>query len=162
MEEIFRDIEGYEGLYQVSNLGRVKSSNYHMTGKEKFLKPLKQQGGYFQVMLCKEGKYKHCYVHRLVASTFIENPYNLPQVNHKNEDKTNNSVDNLEWCTSKYNINFGTRTEKVSKQVKCIDTGIVYPSTRYASRQTGVNQASISSCCNGKLKTAGKLHWEYI
>lgn len=167
MEE-WKDIDGYEGLYQISNLGRVKSLKF---GKEKILKPKKGKG-YLRIGLCKKGKYKHYYVHRLVASTFIENPYNLPQVNHKNEDKTNNSVDNLEWCTSKYNINYGTGHKRsalnhinhpsFSKKVLCVETGIAYNSMRQAQRETGIAQQSISHCCLGKRKTAGKLHWKYI
>lgn len=111
-DEIFVDIEGYEGKYQVSNLGRIKSLGNENTKKEKILKQIKDRGGYLCVNLCKNGKGNFCLVHRLVANAFIENPSNLPQVNHKDENKTNNIVDNLEWCDAKYNTNYGTAIQR--------------------------------------------------
>ena len=117
MFEEWRDIEGYEGLYSISNFGRVKSLNYYNTGKEKLLKQGKtgRDKDYYSVALSKNGKLKSYLVHRLVAITFIPNPDNLPQVNHKDEDKSNNCVENLEWCDNNYNSNYGTRNEKVAK-----------------------------------------------
>lgn len=106
--EIFVDIEGYEGLYQVSNLGRVKSLNYNHTNQEKIIKFGENKDGYLLVSLCKNGKSKTCKVHRLVANAFLENLNNLPQVNHIDENKTNNIVSNLEWCDAKYNNTYGT------------------------------------------------------
>lgn len=121
MEE-WRDIEGYEGLYQISNLGRVKSleridGNNHPV-KEKIIKPYKTIGGYIQICLWKNGKVKHFQIHRLVAQAFIPNPNNLPECNHKDENPLNNCADNIEWCDHKYNINYGTRTEKASEKMK--------------------------------------------
>lgn len=108
-KEIWKDIEGYEGLYQVSNFGRIKSlKDNHGNTREKILKLWKEKDGYLQVFLCKNGKGKTCTVHRLVANAFIENPNNLPMINHKDENKTNNCVENLEWCDAKYNNNYGT------------------------------------------------------
>ena len=105
MEEIFKDVKGYEGYYEVSNLGRVRSTSYKGT---RILKPsLKSR--YKIVVFCINQIKVHKLVHRLVAEAFIPNPDNLPQVNHKDEDKTNNCVENLEWCDVKYNSNFGTR-----------------------------------------------------
>ena len=115
MDEIWKDKKNYEGHYQVSNFGRVKSIKF---GKEKILKQSIRHG-YYCVVLSKNGILKNYFVHRLVAEAFIDNPDNLPQVNHKDECKTNNIVSNLEWCDRKYNINYGTRTEKCSK--KCIN-----------------------------------------
>ena len=121
MIEEWRPIEGYEGLYEVSNTGRVRSvdryiknghSSYRLH-KGKVISLLKGEYGYIQVNLYYNGKNYKKYVHRLVAQAFIPNPDNLPQINHKDEDKTNNRVDNLEWCTAKYNINYGTRKDKV-------------------------------------------------
>ena len=113
--EQWRPIEGYEGLYQVSNLGRVRSlDRIDCAGrrlKGKILSP-EVARGYVQVQLWKEGKLKWFKVHRLVAQTFIHNPEGLPQINHKDEDKTNNIVDNLEYCDGKYNMNYGTRIER--------------------------------------------------
>ena len=110
--EQYRTVQGYEGLYEVSNYGRVKSLKF---GKEKLLKPQADTKGYLFVDLCKDGKVKHHLVHRLVASTFIENPDNLPQVNHKDENKTNNNVENLEWCSHKDNCNYGTRNQRMAE-----------------------------------------------
>ena len=120
MIEEWRPVEGYEGLYEVSNTGRVRSLDRYVKGKGEsyrlrkgsILSLVKSNLGYLQVSLCCNGKYKTINVHRLVAQTFILNPDNLPEVNHKDEDKTNNSIENLEWCTAKYNMNFGTRQER--------------------------------------------------
>ena len=113
MIEEWRPIEGYEGLYEVSNTGQVRSldryDNRNCFRKGKVLSPIKDTDDYLKVNLYCNGKNKKCLVHRLVALTFIPNPDGLPQVNHKDEDKTNNSVDNLEWCTEKYNCNYGSR-----------------------------------------------------
>ena len=112
-KEIWKDIQGYEGKYQVSNLGRVKSLNYHRSGKERILKYLINTRGYLTTMLYKNGIGKNVRINRLVAQAFIENPENLPEVNHIDEDKTNNRVGNLEWCSHEYNTNFGTRNERI-------------------------------------------------
>ena len=121
MNEEWRPIEGYEGLYEVSNLGRVRSldmyvksryGNYRLH-KGKVLSPAKDTNGYLFVNLTYNGKHNTIRVHRLVALTFIPNPDNLPEVNHKDEDKSNNRVDNLEFCDRKYNINYGSRKDKV-------------------------------------------------
>ena len=117
MEE-WRDIEGFEGLYQVSNTGKVKSLNYRRTGKEKILKAYPNGHDYLQVKLHKDGKKKSCRVNRLVAQAFIPNPDNLPEVNHKDEDKTNNCVENLEWCSKLYNINYGTGRKRSAEKLR--------------------------------------------
>lgn len=174
MEEIFKDIYGYEGLYQISNLGRVKSLNYNKTRKEKILKYRKHRYGYLMVVLFKDGKRKEILVHRLVAQAFLPNLDNLPQVNHKDENKTNNCVENLEFCDAKYNSNYGTRNERVakaltgayntkkSKPVMCIETGVIYQSTNEVQRQLGFSRGNISQCCNGKKNTSYKYHWKYV
>ena len=114
IEEIWKPIEGYEGLYEVSNLGRVRSLDrfYYRLHKGKVLSPTKDRYGYLTVTLNCNGKSKTIKIHRLVAQAFLPNPDNLPQVNHKDEVKSNNCVDNLEWCSAKYNVNFGTRQER--------------------------------------------------
>ena len=114
MTEEWRPIEGYEGLYEVSNTGQVRSFDRYVKysngrihlHKGKVLSPIKDRDGYLQVNLCYSGRINSIKIHRLVAQAFIPNPDNLPQVNHKDEVKTNNNVDNLEWCDSKYNNNF--------------------------------------------------------
>lgn len=162
--EIFKDIKGYKGLYQVSTHGNVKAlgNGGSNASKEKILKPNKDKKGYLMVGLCKQGKRKMCKIHRLVAMVFIENPNNFREINHKDEDKTNNRVTNLEWCDRKHNINYGTRTEKCSKQVLCLETDKTYPSTMEVKRQLGLNTGNISQCCNGKRKTCGGYTWKYV
>lgn len=110
MEEIWKDIKGYEGLYQISNLGRVKCLPKIIRNrkyKEIIKSPSLAGKGYYRLILCNNGKNKAFYIHRLVAQAFIPNPNNLPQVNHKDENILNNCVDNLEWCNNKQNINYG-------------------------------------------------------
>lgn len=117
IEEIWKDIKGYEGLYQVSNIGRVKSLKRHRRGSGKELvcvnekiKALQDNGhGYMTTTLYQNNKGQVVYIHRLVAVAFISNPNNLPCVNHINEDKSNNSASNLEWCSYEYNNNYGTK-----------------------------------------------------
>lgn len=109
MVEEWRDIEGYENKYQISNYGRIKSVK-----KDIFLKPMVAINGYLVVCLWKDNGQKKFLVHRLVAKHFIDNPCNCPEVNHKDEDKTNNRIDNLEWCTHIYNMNYGGVKEKIS------------------------------------------------
>ena len=167
--EIWKDIEGYEGLYQVSNMGRVKSLNYHRTGKEGILEGYDNGYGYLQVQLWKDGKDKKCRINRLVAQAFLENPEGYTDVNHKNEDKTNNCVENLEWCSRSYNINHGTRNKRVaeknSKPVFSVDkeTGLImyWESAKEAERCTGINNGNIINCCKGRAKSAGGHYWFY-
>lgn len=115
--ETWKDIEDFEG-YQISNLGRVKSLNYHRTKRERILQQNINKVGYCVVHLCKNGKCHTFAVHRLVAIAFIANPNEKPQVNHLDECKTNNCVENLEWATAKENTNYGTRNERVAKTLK--------------------------------------------
>lgn len=122
--EIWVDVPNYEGLYQISNFGNVKSLGRYVRvsdklggcrkKKESLLKFEVCKNGYLRVNLNTDGGRKHFLVHRLVAEAFIPNPQNMPQINHKDEDKTNNSVDNLEWCDAKYNNNYGERTKRAS------------------------------------------------
>src|SRR5574344_1100472 len=105
MKEIWKNVSGYEGIYQISNFGRVRSFKF---SNVRILKNIVQSAGYLTVDLRKNGARKSFKIHRLVALAFIENPNNLPSINHKDECKTNNSVNNLEWCTDKYNSNYGT------------------------------------------------------
>lgn len=171
--EIWKDIEGYIGLYQVSNFGRVRNLNYRGTGKVKVLSPVEDKYGYLQVCLYKNGKGKIFKVHRLVTEAFIPNPLNLPQVNHKDEDKTNNfcgtlendfNDGNLEWCDSKYNINYGTRIDRISKPVlQFTKTGELvreWSSTNEAGRN-GFHQSAVVNCCRGERKTHHGFIWKY-
>lgn len=122
MEEIWKDIEGYEGLYQISNLGRIKSLGNKSNHKNEKIISIssKSFSGYWVIGLCKNGKRKGYIVHRLVAKAFIPNPNNYPQINHKDENKLNNWVDNLEWCTQSYNAKYNNLSKK--KNIKSANT----------------------------------------
>ena len=170
--EEFRDIEGYEGLYQVTSYGRVFSL---ISGK--FLRPKKERNYYLRVGLCKNGKQKLYLVHRIVATAFIHNPLNYKEVNHKDENPSNNHVSNLEWCDARYNCNYGTRNERILqhpntciKQLKSVlqftrqgEFVAEFPSIHEAERQTKIPQSNISMCCNGdkKYSHAGGYVWRY-
>lgn len=161
-KEEFRDIPGYEGVYEVSNLGRVRRNG-------KILKPGKNRYGYLYLNLSKNGTRRNATIHRLVAQSFIPNPQNLPEINHKDEDKTNNTVDNLEWCTREYNSNYGSRNKKISigklKPVLQFDREgnfiAEYESGVEAERITGIHSSDISQCCSERYKTAGSFIWKY-
>ena len=169
MDEIWKDIEGFEGLYQVSNLGNVKSLvDSNGVSREKIRKPSICSNGYLQVILYKNKTIKHFSVHRLVAIAFIPNPNNLPCVNHIDECKTNNVASNLEWCTHKENINYGSRNERaskaISKKVGAFKNGelvLTFPSTREAGRQ-GFCQFSVSACCRGERNSHKGYEWRYL
>jgi len=160
--EIWKDIDGYVGIYQISNLGNSKNK------KEKILRP-KNNKKYKQVALNKNGKKKFFFVHRLVAKAFIDNPKQLNEVNHKNENTTDNRVENLEWCNHKYNVNYGTRNIKTAlkngKEVCQFDKEgnllKTFKSTRSAERECNILHQNISDCCNGKVRQAGEFIWKY-
>ena len=173
MTEIWLPIEGYENLYEVSNLGRVRSLERTVIRKNgvklkvsgKILKP-RVNKGYLFVTLCKNGIGRNCYLHRLVSTAFIPNPNNLPQVNHLSEDKLNNSVENLEWCSAKENINYGTRnkrsSEKLQKPVLCVELNQIFPSLTDAAKHCNVTLSNLSWVLTGRSKTAGGYHFEYL
>lgn len=165
--EIFKDIKGYEGLYQVSNLGRVKSLNYHREGREEVLNTGECRG-YLKVNLSKNGKVKTVKVHRLVATVFLDNPEGKPEINHIDENKENNRVDNLEWSWHKDNCNHGTRNERVSKaQSKpvlqlTLDGDLIreWSSINECGRN-GFNRGAVCLCCLGERKTHKGFRWKY-
>ena len=181
MTEVWKDIEGFEGLYQVSNLGNVKSLRYRgVTGWEKNLVPKINNSGRLWVELLKDGTRKCFLIHRLVGFAFIPNPLNLPQINHMDENPKNNCVDNLEWCTQEYNIKYfmerhpshtsnrkstGRYNRKLEKPVNQIDRegNIVkqWADARTVVNEMGFNQWSITQCCDGKRKTAYGFRWQY-
>jgi hypothetical protein len=159
-------VEGYEGLYSVSDHGKVES-NHH--GKHRILRPRVGKNGYYRVNLSKDGIVKTFTVHTLIAKHFIPNPLGLTEVNHKDEDKSNNRVDNLEWCSRKYNVNYGTgiprRTVKLYKSVnqysKNGDFIARYVSLTQAREVVGVPVQNIAACCKGKHRCAGGFIWRY-
>ena len=167
------DGEIYEGLYKVSNLGRILSLNYRNTGKPDLMTPIDNGTGYLKIQLWKNGKPKTCLVHRLVAQTFIPNPNNLTEVNHIDEDKTNNRVDNIEWKSPKENSNHGTRNERIakantngirSKRVLqlSLDGELIreWDSASECGRN-GFSQGNVSECCQGKRKTHKGFRFMY-
>lgn len=178
----WKPVVNYEGLYVVSNDGQVKS----LFRYKRTLKQSVGKHGYCTVELFKNGKSKRLLVHRITAQAFIPNPNCFPQINHIDENRLNNSVNNLEWCTAKYNANHGTRNErirqhndystnerkqiaringkKVSKRtIQIIPNGIEirYESAKQASIKTGIDHSHICDAAKGKRKTAGGCRWEY-
>jgi len=154
-------IDGYRENYLISNKGRLKNIK-----RNKVLAICLDNYGYPHYLLCNRGKRKPITAHRLVALAFIENPDNLPCVNHKDENKTNNTVENLEWCTAKYNANYGTgqarSVEKRSKpiaQIKGDETIAIYRNSIDAHEQTGIDPSKIRMCCRGERKSAGGYRW---
>ena len=164
MTEIWHDIEGYEGLYQISNKGRVKSL---YNGSERILKPRDNGRGYLRVNLRKENTSKYIRVHRLVARAFIPNPDNLPEINHRDENKKNNCVENLEWCDRVYNVNYGTRNERISRKIlqysKSGEFIREWQSAAEVERELNISHSNIIQCCRGNPKhtTAGGFIWKY-
>lgn len=161
--EIWKEICGFEN-YMVSNRGRIFSKK-----NNRIIKPTPDQKGYLRISFYENGKGNTQKVHRLVAAAFIQNEMNYPQVNHIDEDKKNNCVDNLEWCDNSYNRYYGTAAERTAKAnlncettsrpVRCVDTGEIFPSIREAKRRTGAD--NIFYCCAGKRNTSNGYRWEY-
>ena len=169
--EIYKDIKGYKGLYQISNYGNVKSlgNGNSNASVEKVLKNNPDSYGYPRVCLLKNSKHKYIKTHRLVALHFVKNPKNKPFVNHIDEDKTNNHFSNLEWCTCKENNNHGTRnkrmkeskSQKVQQFSKEGELVKVWDSVNQAGRN-GFDCSAISRCCNGERKSHRKHTWKYL
>lgn len=179
MIEIWKDVIGYEGFYQVSNLGRVRSLDRYVLNKfvkGKILTPKTDKDGYLQICLYNNGR-KYYRIHRLVAQTFIPNHSNFPEINHKNEIKTDNRVENLEWCTTQYNSSYGSRAEKIietrnKKELKKAEKPVImltlegkpineYKSISEASRKNNISLGNLWSVLNGRLKHTGGYCWKY-
>lgn len=163
--ENWKDIKGYEGLYQISDYGNVKRlAGSPKCKKDRIMTKSVSSNGYLFVTLYKNGKSKTHRIHRLVLENFnpVENMENL-EVNHLDEDRTNNNLSNLQWCTRQENLNYGNRAKKYTQsrghKVKCVETGKVYDSLREAERDTGCAHTHISDCIKGKQKTCGGYHW---
>lgn len=179
MEE-WRNIKDYEGFYQVSNLGRVRSLDRVINNrffKGQIRKPKLDRYGYLVVNLSMNKKAKFYTIHRLVAKAFLESPNNFPEVNHKNEIKTDNRVENLEWCTTQYNSSYGSRAEKIietrnKKELKKAEKPVImmtlegkqineYKSMSEASRQNNISIGNLWSVLNGRLNHTGGYCWKY-
>lgn len=174
MAEVWKDIVGYEGSYQVSNFGKVYSLKTN-----KILKGCNCKNGYERLVLRKDGKSFSCTVHRLVANAFIDNPEQHPIINHKDENPQNNRVDNLEWCSFEYNCTYGTALErrrkatdykaialKNSLKVAQYDLDGNFLSIRDSAneykREFGFDNSSIAKCCRGVMNTAYGYKWKYV
>lgn len=178
--EIWKDINGFEGIYQISDKGNIRSLDRKIicsNGSVRFqrgseIKPYINKQGYRTVVLHNNGKHKMCRMCRLVAEAFIQNPQNLPQVNHKDENKGNDEKGNLEWCTCLYNLTYNNlhhrrnnKNNKKSKPVAQIKNGKiikVFHSVREVERVLGFQNGNISQCCNGKTKTSYGYEWSYL
>lgn len=184
MKEVWKDVVGYEGFYEVSNLGNVRNVAVY---SYKYKRVIRRKAprmriletthdGYKRVLLCLYGKHKKWLVHRLVAQAFIPNVDDLPCINHKDEDTANNCVDNLEWCDWKYNSNYGTLPKRISERLAVnhptakavfqyeLDGTFVtaYPSLKDAARKVGkVGADMIGRACAGKAKTAAGYKWSF-
>lgn len=182
MEEVWKDIPGYEGLYQVSNHGNVRSLNWRNLGYTRNLYLKEHNRGYRHVELIKNGKRKAFTVHRLVAMVFIPNPNNYPVINHRDEDKTNNVVENLEWCTKSYNAKYSSDRHSYAYkrgrrknphrawkyggrkivQLTLDDIFVKEWSDIIAIKRTNFsNSWSITQCCHGNRKTAYGFKWRF-
>lgn len=175
IKEEWRPVVGYEGTYEVSNLGMVARLPSRQNRKRHVMVHFLINSGYLAVRLTKNKKTKTKLIHRLVADAFIPNPQNLRYVNHKDENPLNNFVENLEHCTCGYNNSYGNwakrqseshinnlESNKLAKKVVCIETGAVYLSIRDAERKTGCHHSYISQSCRDSQKTCHGFHWKYI
>ena len=172
--EVWKDIHGYEGLYQASTYGRVRSLP-RATTSGRVLKPKVEKIGYLRLSLSKDNSIETKLVHRLISLTFIPNPNNFPQVNHLDEDKTNNRVENLEWCTAQYNSNYGTHVDRCaehnrnhpSKSIPVaqydLNGNLIarYPSAIEAYRITGIHFSNILRVCKGEFQQSRGYKWHY-
>ena len=166
--ELWKDIPGYEGKYQISDCGNVKSlSREHPCRKcneERIMKPTIQRNGYLRVMLWKNGARTWYSVHRMVAEAFIPNPENKEQVNHKDGNKRNNNTTNLEWLTPQENVrhSFDVLGRKArTRKVRCVETGEVFDSLKEVTEKMGIDYRHIPCCCNGRREKTGGYHWRY-
>lgn len=177
LEEVWKDIPGYVGYYQVSNLGRVRSLSRIVARKTgslfingKLLKQYNTNKGRLEVHLCRNGKWVHWLVHRIVATTFLPNPHNLPQINHLNGDPRDNRLDNLEWCDQSRNElhkihELGhTNNSLLSspRKVMLVEQNIVFASLGEASRKSGVPLHTLFSRLQSGKSDPNGNHWEYV
>lgn len=168
MKEEWKEVFGFDILFEVSNMGKVRTKHHGKTGYQKeyrFIAQADNGSGYLRINIPQSGKQKTIYIHKLVAEAFISNPEALSEVNHIDENKSNNRADNLEWCSHKYNCQYGTRNQKVSqknrKRVVCNETKIVFESLGEAAKAFDVCDTAIANCLKGRSKTCAGHTWSY-
>ena len=177
MEEVWKEVKGYEGRYAISNFGRLMSHNYMNNGYDRVMVPKKNNSGRLYYELYKNGKSKTFLAHRLVGIHFIDNPNNYPEINHKDENPKNNRVDNLEWCDRMYNVHYSMnlhpeRATKRKESSKWHDKNVVqmdedlnivrvFENVMSCAREMNYNAWSIIQCCNGIRKHAYGYKWRF-
>lgn len=169
MTELWKEVLGYDILYEVSNLGRVRT-RYHVnegyTTQYRYVEPNDNGNGYLRFNFKLNGRQKTAYLHRLVADAFVDNPKGYNEVNHKDENKHNNCADNLEWCEHNYNCLYGTRiersAEKCSRSVRCCDTNETFKSLGDAAKHYGIGVTALSNHLNGRSRSCVGYTWEYV
>lgn len=190
-EEVWRDIKGYEEKYQISNLGRVKSLSFNKTGEKKLLKPHDNGNGYLTVCLWKDNRYKHKYIHRLVAEAFLPNPENKPCIDHINTNRDDNRIENLRWCTYSENLmnpitnkkssethreiyqgnnnpNYGNRGKSNTLSIPILQLDLfgniikLWYGAKETERENNFDASTITKCCKGKKLTHKGFRWVYL
>lgn len=168
MQELWKSVVGYDTPFEVSNYGRIRAKvakNGKPSKEYRILKATDNGNGYLRIVRTKDGKQKTLYVHKLVAQMFIDNPQGLTEINHLDENKYNNNVANLVWCTHKENCQYGTRNERAgekhSKPIICVETGIKYNSVSEAAKRMNCRNTAINNCLKKRTQTSCGFHWEY-
>ncbi|MCR5652216.1 MAG: HNH endonuclease [Ruminococcus sp.] len=168
MAELWKEVIGFDTLYEVSNLGHLRTKcnvKGIYTSEYRYVKPTDNGKGYLRFNLKQNKKQVTVYLHRLVAVAFVDNPHDYEEINHIDENKYNNRAENLEWCTHLYNCNFGTRNERSSKKrqkrIKCNELNLYFESIQEAAEWLGVVKTAISNCLNGRTITCGGFTWSY-
>lgn len=167
--EIWEEVYGFDSLYEISNLGRLRTKHHGARGYQKeyrYIEPRDNGKGYLCFNLKSNHTQKTVYVHRLVANAFVANPNKHTEINHKDENKRNNSADNLEWCSHINNCNYGTRNERAkakrTRKIICNETGVIYNSVEQAAEIMGVGKTAISNCLHGRTKTCAGYTWRLV
>ncbi len=166
--EKWKEVYGYDALYEISNLGRIRTKHHGKEGYKKeyrYLEPIDNGNGYLRVNLRSNHRQRTAYIHKLVAQAFVDNPNGYSEINHIDEDKSNNNADNLEWCSHLYNCQYGTKniraSEKRKKKIECVELGIIFDSLNDAANYFDVGVSAIGNCLKGRSKSCAGYTWRY-
>lgn len=169
LNEKWQEINIQGELYEVSDQGRARTRYHGRSGyldEYRYINLLDNGKGYLRFNIRRQNRQTTVYIHRLVAEAFIPNPSGYTEINHIDEDKTNNRADNLEWCDHIYNCRYGSRSERVGakhmRSVRCIDIDQIYPSLKEAAETFGVRVTALSNCLKGRSQTCAGHRWEYV